>query len=130
MNKRNNKDPYGIPNVCFSVIRKEDKRWNKLKKDRLRQGFDESELWDFEVTLCSWLLPRVEWYYKHIVKKFQQKDIEVFEKLIYCLWFLKNQYEMAEPLYALDAYTQGFCQYMEYREYLKEHLEYILNMGW
>lgn len=101
-----------------------------LKKSRLKQGFDESELWDFEYTLCSWLLPRVEWYYKHVVKVFQQDDIEVFEKLIYCLWYLKHQDKISDLYYSLGESYQDFYTYLDCREYIKEHLEYILNMGW
>lgn len=127
---KNNKYPYGIPNVCFSVIERKDERLKKFKKERLKQGFDSSEFWDFEYTLCSWLLPRIEWYYKHIVKVFKQEDIEVFEKLIYCLWYLKNQYDISFVFCDLNELGQNTFQYLDCREYLKEHLEYILNIGW
>ena len=126
----NHKDPYGIPNCNFTRITKKDERWKLFKASRIKQGFDESEFWDFQTTLCSWLLPRVEWYYKHIVKKFQKEDTEVFQNIIYCLWFLKNTYDVVDVFCRIGETDQGLQQHSECRKYLQEHLDYILNMGW
>ena len=51
-----------VPNVCFSLMKKDDKRWNKMKKERLKYGFDESETWSLYNTLSEFLLPRLKRY--------------------------------------------------------------------
>lgn len=37
-------DPYGIKNVNFSLISKDDNRFEAYKKQRLERGFDDSEM--------------------------------------------------------------------------------------
>lgn len=131
MNKKvNKKDPFGIPNCNFTLIDKKDSRWKQYKKHRIKYGFDESEFWDFEHTLTSWLLPRIEWYYKKVVCVFQQEDKEIFEKLIYCIWFLKNQYDTFYIYYDNGFIDQHELILIDCREYIKENIDYIFNMGW
>lgn len=57
------KDAYGIENVNFSVIGIDDSRWEDFKKQRLEQGFDESETWSLDSTIAKFILPRLKCFY-------------------------------------------------------------------
>lgn len=54
------KDPYGIPNVNFTLIGRSDKRWEEFRKERLERGFDVSELWALDSTIANFILPRLK----------------------------------------------------------------------
>ena len=49
----------GIPNVCFSMC---DEPW--AKKQRIKNGFDASELWNFDSTISAFILPRLKMFKK------------------------------------------------------------------
>ncbi len=40
-------------------IKKTDPRQVKWRKQRKERGFDDTELWSLDCTICSWLLPRL-----------------------------------------------------------------------
>ena len=50
----------GIPNICFSVTDKDDKREKKFAKQRMTQGFDGSETWSLYGTITRFTLPRLK----------------------------------------------------------------------
>src|SRR5271157_2530255 len=50
----------GVPNICFSLTDKDDKREKKLSKQRMKRGFDDSETWCLTTTICSFILPRLK----------------------------------------------------------------------
>ena len=52
-------DAYGIPNVNFSLVGKDDRRWNEFKAQRLERGFDDSETWSLDSTIARFILPRL-----------------------------------------------------------------------
>lgn len=54
------RDPYGIPNVCFSLIDETDDRWNEYTKQRLERGFDDSETWSLDGTISKFIYPRLK----------------------------------------------------------------------
>ena len=56
------KDPWGIPNVCFSIAEPDDERWSKWKQQRMERGFDDTELWNLDVTMARFILPRLKVY--------------------------------------------------------------------
>lgn len=60
------KDVYGIKNVNFSLIEKNDERWNEFKKQREENGFDESELWSLDITIAKFVYPRLKLFYENI----------------------------------------------------------------
>lgn len=129
----NNKDPLGIPNCCFSLVNRKDKRWKEFKADRLKQGFDESELWSFSTTFCAWLLPRVEWYKDHVVPMLNEEKPEEWDKLIYALWFINvcqsDSFFRTCVNNNLSALF-GLYSYLDAKECIKEHMDLIFNMGW
>ena len=54
------RDPYGIPNVCFSLIDETDDRWGEYTKQRLERGFDDSETWSLDGTISKFIYPRLK----------------------------------------------------------------------
>ena len=58
------RDPYGIPNVCFSKINENDDRWEKYTQQRLERGFDNSELWSLDGTIAKFIAPRIRAFYE------------------------------------------------------------------
>lgn len=54
------KDPYGIENVNFSQVGIEDSRWDKYKEQREKCGFDDTELWNLDSTICKFIIPRLK----------------------------------------------------------------------
>jgi len=59
------RDPYGIPNVCFSLIDDSDDRWAKYTKQRLERGFDNSEIWNLDGTIAKFIYPRLKVFLEH-----------------------------------------------------------------
>ena len=52
-----------IPNVCFSLtndLNKDDKRQETFKQQRLERGFDDTETWNLDYTIASFILPRLK----------------------------------------------------------------------
>lgn len=54
------RDPYGIKNVCFSLVDENDDRWEEFTDERLERGFDESELWNLDYTIACFVYPRLK----------------------------------------------------------------------
>lgn len=58
--RKNEKDPYGIPNVCFSLAEPDDDRWEDWEYQRRTRGFDDTELWNLDSTIVKFILPRLK----------------------------------------------------------------------
>ena len=54
------RDPYGIPNVCFSLVDPDDDRWEAYTQQRLERGFDISETWNLDGTIARFVYPRLK----------------------------------------------------------------------
>lgn len=52
----------GIPNICFSLTDKADKREKKFIKQRIKNGFDDSETWSLYSTIAQFIYPRLKRY--------------------------------------------------------------------
>jgi len=63
----------GIPNICFSLTDKDDKREERLKPQRLERGFDDSETWSLRDTIANFIIPRLE-RYEEIANDFLIRD--------------------------------------------------------
>ena len=50
----------GVPNINFSIGDETDKREKRWKKERLTDGFDETELWNFNSTIAEFIYPRLK----------------------------------------------------------------------
>lgn len=60
-------DTYEIKNVNFSLIDKNDDRWDEFKNQRLERGFDDSELWNLDSTICKFIYPRLKAFSENII---------------------------------------------------------------
>jgi len=61
-----------IPNICFSLLDKDDKRQKKYSQQRIKNGFDDSETWSLDLVIAQFIVPRLEKFIElssHIVKK-------------------------------------------------------------
>lgn len=60
--KKNKQDPkyIGVPNICFSLTDKDDKREDLFKQQRIERGFDNSETWSLRDTIANFILPRLK----------------------------------------------------------------------
>ena len=56
----NPKDCYGINNVNFSIVTPEDNNWDEYTQQRINRGFDDSELWNLDITIIKFILPRLK----------------------------------------------------------------------
>lgn len=56
----------GVPNICFSLTKLDDKREKKFRKQRIERGFDDSETWSLRDTIANFILPRLKVYRKTI----------------------------------------------------------------
>ena len=60
-------DLFGKKNVNFSIAVEDKKRQEEYKKQREERGFDDTELWNLDVTFASFIVPRL--------KAFREKTI-------------------------------------------------------
>ena len=75
-------DPYdlNVPNVNFTLVDKDDDRFEKLKQERLNQGFDVSETWSLKSTMSKFIYPRLVEYQKQANDKLL-RDQELIDKI-------------------------------------------------
>lgn len=52
----------GIPNINFSLTSKDDDREPIYSDQRIRRGFDDSEMWSLCNTIASFIIPRLEYF--------------------------------------------------------------------
>jgi len=50
----------GIPNVCFSLINKNDERAKAYSKQRITRGFDDSETWSLRDTIADFIFAKIK----------------------------------------------------------------------
>ena len=89
------KDPYGIPNVNFTLIDRDDEKWKKYQQQRLERGFDDSELWSLDHTITSFILPRLK-RFKEITCGYpsdmsEKEWNDKLEKMITAFEYLENE---------------------------------------
>lgn len=54
-------DPYGMKNINFSCeLSETDSRKEEYKKQRIERGFDDTELWNLDLTILRFILPRLK----------------------------------------------------------------------
>ncbi len=66
----------GIPNICFSVVSKDDDREAEFMKQRIERGFDDSETWSLRYTIALFILPRLK-RYQEIANSLLNRDNEL-----------------------------------------------------
>lgn len=88
------RDPYGIPNVCFSVVNEEDDRWNEYESQRLERGFDSSELWNLDGTIAKFVYPRLKEFLNHTMDVKCYPDQMSYEEWIKILENMVKGFEL------------------------------------
>src|SRR5690606_39241511 len=74
-----------IPNICFSLDNSNNVRSHKYKKQRLKRGFDDSELWSLCNTISSFTIPRL----KAFINIYSKACCAETEKLKHCKRLLR-----------------------------------------
>jgi hypothetical protein len=78
----------GIPNICFSLTEKNDKREKMYLPQRLERGFDDSETWSLRNTIANFILPRLIRFKEikmcHPASLTEKKWDEILDKIIRC----------------------------------------------
>jgi hypothetical protein len=59
---------FGVPNICFSLVKPYDKREIEFSEQRIIRGFDDSETWSLRSTIGNFIIPRLK-RYEEIVKE-------------------------------------------------------------
>lgn len=112
-----------IPNVCFSLTDKDDKREEEYSKQRIQRGFDDSETWSLRDTIANFIIPRLE-LYEEFAKEMIVRDKEQIDKVELFLEAMK-----------LTARDEGAAIYtQEEQETLTKGLEafpkIFMSLGW
>ena len=114
------RDPYGIPNVCFSKIKDTDDRWEEYTKQRLERGFDNSELWNLDSTIAKFIYPRLEAFYEDAKAGSYRPDgmnreewLQILERMVNGFYLIsldriKSEEEEAVADDALRLFSQYF----------------------
>ena len=101
-------DPLEIPNCCFSNVKdwmylgpQDVEKMAKYKKQRIERGFDDTELWNVDITIAKFALPRLIEFRK--VVNGYPADFKTFEdwlaaidKMIYAFDHLVNEEKYEE----------------------------------
>jgi hypothetical protein len=76
------KDPkyLGIPNICFSIVSKDDRRDSEFKNQRIQRGFDDSETWCLTSTIAQFILPRLK-RYEEIADEILLRDVQLTDDI-------------------------------------------------
>jgi len=69
-----------VPNICFSLTKKEDDREEKFIEQRIERGFDDSETWSLCDTIANFTIPRLE-RYEEIAQDALLRDDELVNEI-------------------------------------------------
>jgi len=72
-----NKDCWGIKNVNFSQIKKSDKFWDSFQLQRIKNGFDDSEVWNLDKTIVEFIIPRLNRFIQICEESNNTSDIDI-----------------------------------------------------
>jgi len=75
------KDCWGVKNVNFSRCNKRDTCWTTYQAQRIKNGFDETEVWDLGFTIVAFIIPRLKLYIDLLKKHNPQKSHDELEDL-------------------------------------------------
>ena len=95
------------------------KRAIKFLKQRIKRGFDDSELWSLDSTLTKFLLPRIKAFkdmtMSHPGTVTEEEWYEILDDIIYSLESFKNECEFWETeKLDRERYDRGFRYLGEY----------------
>lgn len=118
------KDPryLGIPNINFSLCGQSDKREGKFMNQRKTRGFDDTELWSLDCTICSFITPRL----KAFIEKYSDSCPSILldnpdewtlilHKMLYAFEHYSVNYQSDEDA---DKINEGLDLFRKYFNYL------------
>lgn len=88
------RDPYGIQNVCFSLMNENDDRWDEFEKQRLERGFDSSELWSLDGTIARFIYPRLKAFLENVKEEPSYPTHMTFDEWVGILEKMVNGFEL------------------------------------
>lgn len=91
-------DPYGIRNVCFSLIDPKNAAWEQSKNDRLKHGFDQSETWSLDCTIIRFILPRLKMFRECVTGHPANYTGEEWDEILGKMIFWMENYDIC-PMY-------------------------------
>lgn len=108
-------DPYNIPNVNFTLINRNDKRWEEYKEQRMSRGFDNSETWSLDSTISRFIEPRLK-VFKELHAGYpgyltEEKWEEILDNMINAFKYINNDdtvYHRKEVDEGLDLFRKHF----------------------
>ena len=74
------RDAYGIKNVNFSEILPDDRDWERYKLQRLNNGYDESELWNLDLTIAKFVYPRLKDFFDSYPETYCPSDVGSYKE--------------------------------------------------
>lgn len=125
-------DPYGVPNTNFSLIDDQDARWEEYSKQRKDRGFDDSEIWNLDITIAKFILPRLERYQEIKVAHPGNMTEEQWNKNVALMISAFKTYLYDTDLINDEDIIKKFCNQriidMDVDKALKIHKEYMKGM--
>ncbi len=126
------KDPYHLVNCNFSCIDEQDSRWKDYTKQRIEHGFDDSELWCFDVTIAKFILPRLKRYAEikcaypaHMTEK---RWNYIVNKMIVAFDIYLNDNDLANDEEVIKRHYRAGIIKTPLEEAIKKHNDYIEGM--
>lgn len=118
MEKRNDPKYLGIPNINFSLCGQSDKREGKYMNQRKTRGFDDSELWSLDCTICKFIAPRlkafIEKYTEFCPSMFMDDPsewVDILNKMLYAFEHYDVHYKLEDDADKIDEGLDLFRKY-------------------
>lgn len=121
-------DPLKIPNCCFSLVDNDTPTEQKeeFRKQRVERGFDDSELWNLDMTIINFIYPRIKEFreikygYPGMLSSMEEWN-EILDKIVDALdIYIKESDELltctSENKSALNFLKNGSRAESEYNE--------------
>lgn len=112
-----------IPNVCFSLTSKKDKREKVFSEQRMERGFDDSETWSLRDTIGKFTLPRLKRFKEIYTEKIVNED-DTYKKLDLAI----RAFELLIRDNGTFTLTQE--EHKEYDDGMKAYHEIFLGLWW
>ncbi len=116
----------GIPNICFSLTDKDDKREKKFIKQRLQRGFDDTETWSLRDTIANFVVPRLERYNElcpgcPMGMTFEEWN-QILKKILWSFKFVQGIDQMDR--------TPTQAEWKEYQRGMKLFAKHFIELWW
>lgn len=115
-----------IPNICFSLTDKDDKRETTFTKQRLERGFDDSETWSLRDTIADFIVPRLERFNELTVGcpvgLTENEWNQILKKILWSFKFVQGLDNMER--------TPTNKEWKQYQQGIRLFAKYFTNLWW